>query len=462
MQTIWAKQALTPTGWQRDVSVAIGSDGRIDSVTADTAAHTAAEGERVDCLIPAPVNAHSHAFQRAMTGMTEYRGANGQDNSQDSFWSWRRLMFRFLQALDPDQVEAIAAYVQMEMLEAGYATNVEFHYLHQGPGGTPYNRLSEMSSRIAAAAAQTGIGLTLLPVFYQYGGLDQRPLAAGQDRFGNDLDRFTQLVGECGSLVDEGPDDWALGIAPHSLRAVAPDDLKQLANLFPDGPIHMHVAEQIPEVEEVQSALGQRPVEWVLDNLHPSARWHFIHLTQMVRHETEALAKTGATAVLCPMTEANLGDGIFDGVAWLRENGQIAIGSDSNIRISLSGELRQLEYSQRLRDHSRAALATVEKPTGRRLFDAACQGGAASAQRQTGRIEAGQWADLTAIALDHADLEGLGGDAILDAFIFARDDSVITDVWSAGRHMVKEGQHIHRAGIDQAYRQTIRQLRDVS
>ncbi|MEO0393805.1 MAG: amidohydrolase family protein, partial [Pseudomonadota bacterium] len=246
MQRIWAKHALTPTGWQEHVAVTIDTQGRIVSVTENAASDgQCGDWQSVDCLLPAPVNAHSHGFQRAMAGMTEYRGAD----DHDSFWSWRRLMFQFLEALDPDQVEAITAYVQMEMLEAGFATNVEFHYLHHGPGGRPYDRLSEMSGRVTRAASLTGIGLTLLPVFYQYGGLDQRALMAGQERFGNDRDQFLRLMDECRSLIEAGASDWSLGAAPHSLRAVSPYDLKALADLLPDGPIHMHVAEQIPEVE---------------------------------------------------------------------------------------------------------------------------------------------------------------------------------------------------------------------
>jgi len=452
-ETLWSPCALLPDGWAKDVSVTIDDAGRIASVRSGSPA----EGRHAGILLPAPANAHSHAFQRAMAGLTERRGPD----PQDSFWTWRRLMYRFLDALDPDQVEAIAALVQMEMLEAGYAANVEFHYLHHQPGGAPYDDLSEMAQRIAAAAARTGIGLTLLPVHYQYGGCDKSPLGPGQARFGNDLDRFTRLVEQSRCALAHLPDDAALGIAPHSLRAIDPTDLPDLHTLANGAPLHMHLAEQIAEVEAVQAALGARPVEWLLENADVDARWCLIHCTQMQPHETTALARTGAVAGLCPLTEANLGDGIFDAVRWFDAGGRIAIGSDSNIRISLVEELQQLEYSQRLRDRSRAALATGCASTGRRLFDAACAGGALAAGRVGGAIAPGQWADLIGLDPAHVNLAGRQGDRVLDSFIFAHDGRMIRDVWSAGRHMVREGRHIDRDAITRAYARAMAPLRDL-
>ncbi len=449
--TLWSSCALLPGGWARDVTVKINADGRIASVAADTAP----SGQRKGILLPAPVNAHSHSFQRAMAGLTERRGPD----PRDSFWTWRRLMYRFLDRLDPGQVEAITALVQMEMLEAGFATNVEFHYLHHQPGGAPYDDLSEMGQRIAAAAGQTGIGLTLLPVHYQYGGCGRSPLGPGQQRFGTDLEQFARLVAESRSALATLPPDTGLGIAPHSLRAIDPANLDALQALAEGRVVHMHLAEQVAEVEEVQAALGARPVEWLLANAEPDARWCLIHCTQMLPHETVALARSGAIAGLCPITEASLGDGIFDGVRWFEAGGRIAIGSDSNIRISLSEELRQLEYSQRLRDRSRAALAAPEASTGRRLFESASRGGATAAGRSCGSIAEGQWADLLSLDPCHIDLEGLEGDTLFDSFVFAGDRGMISDVWSAGRHMVREGRHIARDEITSAYGRAARQLR---
>lgn len=452
MKTLWSPRALLPDGWATDVTVTIRADGRIASVQAGTQP----SGERVGLLLPAPVNAHSHAFQRAMAGLTETRGPD----PRDTFWTWRRLMYRFLDRLTPDHVQAIAALVQMEMLEAGYATNVEFHYLHHQPGGVPYDTLSEMAQRIAAATSQTGIGLTLLPVQYQFGGCDGRALGPGQIRFGNDPDRFTRLAEDSRAALKTLPPDAGFGVAPHSLRAVAPQDAMRAPELAAGGPVHMHLAEQVAEVEEVEAAHGKRPVEWALDNLDLGPNWCLIHCTQMQAHETTGLAETGAIAGLCPITESNLGDGIFDGVRWLSAGGRIAVGSDSNIRISLSEELRTLDYSQRLRDRSRAALATPETSTARTMFDAICAGGAQAAGRQTGRIALGHWADLMTLDADHVDLAGQSGDTLLDIYVFAGSDAMVRDVWSAGRHMVHQGRHVEREAILRAYATTMQTLRD--
>ncbi len=452
MNTVWAETALLPTGWASDVRIDINASGMIIDVKQDTLA----VGEQTSFLLPSPANAHSHAFQRAMAGLTERRGPN----PRDSFWTWRKLMFHFLDRLTPEHVEAITAFVQMEMLEAGYSTNAEFHYLHHQPGGVPYDNLAETSERIAAAADQTGIGLCLLPVHYEFGGCDGRALTAGQIRFGNDIDRFNALHYGAVSALSSLPKDTGYGVAPHSLRAISVENLQSYGALFPTGPIHMHLAEQLPEVDEVQKQWGQRPVEWALDNMELDERWCLIHCTQMTRQETVSLAQSGAVAGLCPITESNLGDGIFDAVRWMDSGGIIAVGSDSNIRIALSEELRTLDYSQRLRDGTRAALASSKYSTGRCIFEGILKGGAQATQRKTGRLEVGYWADMLTLDTSSEHLWGRANDTTLDAWIFAGDDRLVTDVWSAGRHMVKDGQHIARANIVAAYRQTIDALKD--
>ncbi|MFL4469203.1 formimidoylglutamate deiminase [Tateyamaria armeniaca] len=452
MQTIWAETALLPDGWASAVRVDVLDDGRIGAVTKQVEP----TGTRVPCLLPAPVNVHSHAFQRAMAGLTERRGPH----ASDSFWTWRQLMFRFLDRLTPDHIEAITALVQMEMLEAGYATNTEFHYLHHRPGGVPYDNPAETSVRICAATSLTGIGLTLLPVHYEFGGCDGRGLGPGQIRFGNTLDQFQTLHEAACDAMQHLTPDANLGVAPHSLRAVSAQDLATYATLFPNGPIHMHLAEQRAEVEEVEHHWNARPVTWALDNMDLSDRWCLIHCTQMTPDETSRLAKSGAIAGLCPITESSLGDGIFDAVRWCDAGGTFAIGSDSNIRIALGEELRTLEYSQRLRDGSRAALATADTSTGRRMFDAILHGGARAAGRQTGQITAGFWADLMTLDTTSEHLYDRAQDATLDAWIFAGDDRLVKDVWAAGRHMVQDGTHIKRAQIVAAYKGTIDALKD--
>ena len=452
MSVIWAEQALTAKGWARDVKVEIDDAGRISGVTPGSAA----QGTRVATLLPAPVNVHSHAFQRAMAGLTERRGPD----PRDTFWTWRQLMFAFLDRLTPDDVQAIAAFVQMEMLEAGYACNAEFHYLHHAPGGAHYDDLAEMSGRIVSAAEETGIGLTLLPVHYQYGGCDRRALGPGQIRFGNDIDRFAELWAKAGDMIAGHRADAVIGVAPHSLRAVSGEGLAACIEMAGKRPLHMHLAEQLAEVEEVRAAWRRRPVEHLLEVAEPRSSWCLIHCTQMLPHETVGLAETGAVAGLCPLTESNLGDGIFDGMRWADAGGRIAIGSDSNIRIALAEELRVLDHSQRLRDHTRAAFATPEQSTGRRLYEEILRGGAHAAGRGRAGIAIGNWADLLGLDGGHVDLEAREGDTLLDCWIFAGDDRMVRDVWSAGRHLVSDGQHMAREAITQRYRTTIAGLRD--
>lgn len=451
MQIIHAKQCLTPDGWQRDIEVMISAEGRIISVGPQdkTPTHHAA------LLLPAPLNLHSHAFQRAMAGLTEARGPD----PRDSFWSWRRLMYKFLDQLTPDDVEAIAALVFMEILEAGYGAVAEFHYLHHDVGGVPYDNLAEMSERMVSAAANTGIGLTLLPVHYQFGGCDLRPLNGGQQRFGNDVDRFLRLHADAVSAVSSGHGDYVVGVAPHSLRAVDPTGLRTILEQSKSGPIHMHLAEQVAEVDEVVVHLKARPTEWLLANHPVDDRWCLIHCTQMTAAETIALAGTGAVAGLCPLTESNLGDGIFNGTTFLGQGGRIGFGSDSNVHIALFEELKTLEYSQRLRDLSRAALARQDHSTGRVLYEAAAKGGAQAGGRDSGSVEPGRWADLVGLDNDNQWLCNRHGDAVLDSLIFGGGgQACVRDVWSAGRHVVSEGRHFRRDAVISNFKKTMSHL----
>ncbi|MEO1284709.1 MAG: formimidoylglutamate deiminase [Pseudomonadota bacterium] len=450
MQKIIAKQALTQSGWEANVEIAI-DEGRIAHV------RPAAEGAiaTVRLALPAPPNLHSHSFQRAMSGLTEARGPD----PSDSFWTWRRLMYRFLDQLTPDQVQAIAAQVFLEMLEAGYSSVAEFHYLHHEAGGVPYANLGELSERIVMAAKEVGIGLTLLPVLYQYGGLDKRPLAGGQRRFGNDPDQFARLHAGATQAVKSGPADFNIGVAPHSLRAVDRIGLDRAISLARNGPIHMHLAEQDAEVAEVQEFLGARPTEWVLSHHEVDPRWCLIHCTQMTARETQALAASGAVAGLCPITEANLGDGTFNATEYLGHGGKIGVGSDSNVHISLFEELKSLEYSQRLRDKTRAALATSDRSTGRVLFDAAVAGGAQASRRDSGVLAPGKLADILALDLDNEWGANRSGDMALDTLVFGGNGQrCISDVWSAGRHVVKLGRHIAREQIARAFTATMAEL----
>jgi formimidoylglutamate deiminase len=411
-------------------------------------------GQGHGVLLPAPVNLHSHTFQRAMAGLTEARTAG-----QDSFWTWRALMYRFLDSLSPDDVQAIAAQAMVEMAEAGFAAVCEFHYLHHPVGGGTYADPAEMSARMAEAARDSGLGLTHLPVIYEQGGVDGRPLGGGQLRFGSSPEVYsTVLQGATQAL--SGLPDAVLGVAPHSLRAVSRGTLDRVAGMT-TGPVHIHIAEQVAEVAEVQAAWGARPVEWAVANLALDERWCMIHATQMTPAETAALANTGAVAGLCPITEANLGDGVFDAPGWLGAAGVFGVGTDSNVRISLAEELRVLEYSQRLSLKARAVLADA-RSTGRLLWEEAARGGAQAAGRPSGAIAVGNWADLVALDTGDLRLEGLAGDQLLDAFVFAGRDGLVSDLWSAGRHIVREGRHVAREEVATRFRATMHRLRDLS
>ena len=450
MSKIYARQALTPDGWANNLCIEI-SDGRIGRISD----YKGGGHQLVDLLLPAPVNLHSHTFQRAMAGLTESRGPN----STDSFWTWRQSMYRFLNQLTPEQVQAIAELAFMEMLEAGYGAVAEFHYLHHHIDGAPYHNLTEMAERIIAAAQQTGIGLTLLPVLYMQGGSDGRPLQGGQKRFGCDWDLFGKLHEGSAKALSEGPDDHTIGIAPHSLRAVTPEALARIREICPDGPIHMHLAEQVAEVKEVQAYLGARPVEWLLANADVGSDWCLIHCTQMNDSETGGLAASRAVAGLCPITESSLGDGIFNGINFRDSGGHFGVGSDSNIHIALWEELATLDYSQRLRDLSRAAMATPDRSTGRYLFDAASSAGTQAAKRFSGQIAEGKIADLMAVSTDNEFLCNRSGDAVLDSLIFTgRGRNCVTDLWSAGRHMVRDGRHIRRESVVARFMEVLKQL----
>jgi formiminoglutamate deiminase len=452
MQTIFARQARTPSGWVQNVRLRI-ENGAIAKITANAAP---GDGDaRVDTLLPGLANLHSHSFQRAMAGMSEYRAAG-----QDSFWTWRQLMYRFLDHLSPEQYQTIAALTFMEMLEAGYSAVGEFHYVHHQPGGAPYDDPAELSNRVFAAAAETGIGLTHLPVLYSYGGAGQQPLTGGQLRFGNSVDGFTDLVAQVRRNADRDlPADTRVGIAPHSLRATSPEDLAEVLKIQDGAPVHIHIAEQPAEVKDIQDWLGSRPVEWLLNNAPVGKDWCLIHATHMTEAETRTMATSGAVAGLCPITEANLGDGPFNGAEYLGNGGRFGIGSDSNIRIALSEELRQLEYSQRLRDLARNVMTPGPGSVGDTLYLGAARGGAQALGRAAGQIETGALADLVAIDTSLPALCALTPEQLLDGLCFAAGDGAVTDVWSAGRHQVKQGRHVGREQILAAFRDTVQSLR---
>lgn len=443
--TIHAKSALLADGWASNVRIDI--DGaRIAGLTKD--ADASPGHDRRDVVVPALANLHSHAFQRAMAGLAETRGP-----SDDSFWSWRTTMYRFALSMTPDHVEAVAAQLYMEMLEAGYSRVGEFHYLHNDSDGGHYEDIAEMAGRIAAASAEAGIGLTLLPVFYAHSGFGGQTPIEGQRRFIHSPESFGRLMERCAALVHALP-GAVLGIAPHSLRAATEDELRAVLPLAGTGPIHIHVAEQVKEVEDSLVFSGARPVEWLIDNMPVDGRWCFIHATHMTDDETRRMARSGAVAGLCPITEANLGDGVFNAPLFLGEGGRYGVGSDSNVLISLPEELRVLEYSQRLTRRARNVIADPGGSTGRKLFDGVRIGGNAALQSSTG-LEVGGDADI--VALDVSAAAHVEGDQLLDHWIFAGGITVDA-VWAGGRKRVEGGRHLHREAITRRFRTVMTDL----
>jgi formimidoylglutamate deiminase len=435
--------ALLPGGWAADVGIDV-TDGVVEAVALGASSVDRARIKGI--VLPGLPNLHCHAFQRAMAGLAETRGP-----ANDSFWTWRQIMYRFLSKLTPDDVEAIAAFAYMEMLEAGFTSVGEFHYLHHDPAGAPYADISEMSWRIASAAKQTGIGLTLLPSFYANGTFGGAPPLEGQRRFINSPSQFAKLLEGAQRALSEVK-DARLGIAPHSLRAVTPDSLREVVSLLPDGPIHIHAAEQTKEVNDCLAWSGLRPVEWLLANHDVGPRWCLIHATQMTPDETAASAKSGAVAGLCPITEASLGDGIFDGVRYVGLGGRFGVGTDSNIEITAPGELKQLEYAQRLQTRGRNVLAQNEgESSGRRLYASALEGGTQALQRKIGALAPGCRADFVVLDENHPDLAAPMGDGWLDAFVFVAGRTAIRDVYVGGEQVVSDGRHHMRSEITRRF-----------
>ena len=449
---LWFETALVAGEWRDGVRITH-RDGVIVAVDQSP---PEAHDERGTIAVPGLGNVHSHAFQRGMAGLAERCEAGGDE--ADSFWTWRKVMYGFLERLGPEDVEAIAAMAYVEMLECGFTRVGEFHYLHHDPDGRPYDDPAEMATRVAAAADATGVALTLLPVFYAHGGFGGAPPSAGQRRFVNDVDDFADLRAACRRAVAR-LDGGVVGWAPHSLRAATPPQIRRLASDDGGGPVHIHVAEQPAEVADCVAAHGARPVDWLMDAVGVDDRWCLVHATHVSATEVDRIGRSGAVVGLCPITEANLGDGLFPARAFLATGGRIAIGSDSNVLIDAQEELRLLEYGQRLRDGMRGRLAGDERRSvGGRLFREAFAGGAAALGTPRGDIAAGRPLDLVSLDGAHPSLAGRRGDALLDGWIFAARGGAVDGVWRAGRKLVSGGRHHAREAVAARYRRRLRDL----
>jgi formimidoylglutamate deiminase len=462
MQTevLFADRALLPDGWRRNVRIEIAGDGYLSAVLPDAA--PAGAPHAGGPVIPGMPNLHSHAFQRAMAGLAERVRVDAEAGPEagredDSFWTWREVMYGFVRRLGPDEVEAIAAQLYVEMLKAGYTAVGEFHYLHHDPEGRPYADRAEMSRRIIAAAMRSGIGLTHLPVLYAHGGFGSQPAGEGQRRFVNGPEDFLSILEALHQDLRDDP-QVHLGIAPHSLRAVTPEELAAvlagLDRLDPLAPVHVHVAEQQREVRECIEWSGLRPVEWLVRSQDIGPRWCLVHATHVTEEEALALARSGAVVGLCPTTEANLGDGVFPAEAYLAAGGLFGIGSDSHISVSPIEELRWLEYAQRLTQRRRNLLAGgAEAPSvGARLYRGALDGGARALGRPIGRLAPGYRADLLVLDADRPALIGRDDDLLLDALVFAGNENPVADVMVGGRWLVRDGRHFEEEQILAGYR----------
>ncbi|MGP9820461.1 formimidoylglutamate deiminase [Salinarimonas sp. NSM] len=454
MRALVFDYALTPDGWARDVGVDV-EGGTIRAVVPGAGS---GGRERIrGAALPGMPNLHSHTFQRAMAGLSETRGP-----TDDSFWTWRKVMYAFLGSLDPDDVEAIAAFAFLEMLESGFTAVAEFHYLHHDPQGRPYAERSELAQRIVAAAGAVGIGLTLLPVHYAQGGFGAAPPEHGQRRFVDDVEGLMRIADGVRPALAALP-NARLGIAPHSLRATTPESLATLLAANPVGPVHIHVAEQVKEVEDCLAWSGARPVAWLLDNAPVDARWCLIHATHLDASEQARLAACGAVAGLCPITEANLGDGVFPASEVLGAGGRFGVGTDSNVEISAFGELRQLEYGQRLTRRARNVLAgEAGRSTGRRLWEGALAGGAQALGLPIGALAPGLRADIVTLDLDHPDLGRAVGDRTLDTAVFCLGRAAVRDVLVGGERVVENGRHRARERVAPRYAARVARLAELA
>jgi formimidoylglutamate deiminase len=454
MADLYFQKAFLDGAWATDVRIALTPDGDFDSVV------SGADPEDADHIggvaVPGVPNLHSHAFQRALAGLTERGSERG-----DTFWSWRERMYRFLRRLGPEDVEAIAAQLYSELLRHGYTAVSEFHYLRNDPAGHSYEDPVELGRRLLSAGRRAGIGMTILPVLYRTGGFGGAPPSPEQARFLASVDELLTDVRTLAASAD-GHDN-RVGLGLHSLRAVPPDDMTaavwSMTELDSSAPIHIHAAEQLGEVEACMAWSGARPIEWLLANAGVDSRWCVVHATHMIDAEVAGLAGSGAVAGLCPTTEANLGDGLFRFRDYATRGGIWGVGTDSHVSVSPVADLRLLEYGQRLvRRERNVAAGASDRSTGRTLLEAAWSGGAQACGRKLGRISRGARADLVVLDPDHPALVGRDGDDLLDSWVFSGEDSPVRDVMVGGQWVVRDGRHAREEQISRAYRAAMKRI----
>ncbi|MBS7660661.1 formimidoylglutamate deiminase [Pseudomonas lalucatii] len=452
MPAFFAARALLAEGWAQNVRFEVDAAGYLEKITANGSEEGAQR--LAGPVLPGMPNLHSHAFQRAMAGLAEVAA-----HPDDSFWTWRDLMYRLVERLDPEQFEVVARQLYIEMLKSGYTSVAEFHYVHHDSRGQAYADPAELALRIASAAQDAGIGLTLLPVLYSHAGFGGQAPSAGQRRFVHGTDSYLKLVERLRPELAGRPGQH-LGLCFHSLRAVTPQQIAAvLAAERSDCPIHIHIAEQQKEVSDCLTWSGRRPLQWLYEHVAVDRRWCLVHATHANPEEVRCMARSEAVAGLCLTTEANLGDGIFPAVDYLAQGGRLGIGSDSHVSVSVAEELRWLEYGQRLRDQKRNRIYRRDQPTiGRSLFDAAAAGGAQALGQPVGGLAVGKRADLLVLDGDDPYIATAQGDAILNRWLFAGGDRQVRDVLVAGRWVIREGRHAAQEQTQQAFARVLRQM----
>ena len=456
-QTLWSTSALLAEGWANNVEIEIDNSGNIEAVHTNTPYKS---GDRHAVLIPGIPNVHSHAHQRAMSGLGEKAGL-AADGSADSFWTWRKVMYHYLERIQPEHLFHISSQLYLEMLKRGYTCVGEFQYLHHNTDGKAYLNRAEMSLQCLQAANEVGLGFTALPVLYRYGGFGNAEPLDGQKRFLNDADGFIEIVNALQNAT-RGNGNHSVGIAPHSLRAINQSLLTDVINqlgIDELAAVHIHIAEQTKEVDDCQSWSGSRPVQWLFDHFDVDQNWCLIHATHMDSKETRQMAESGSVAGLCPTTEANLGDGFFNAIEYFPAKGNWAIGSDSHISIDPVEELRWLEYGHRLQSRGRNLLVSEQqKNTGSNLLDGALRGGAMACGRKIGQIATGYRADFVVLDELHPRLHGRSEDSLIDSWIFSGNENLVKDVYVGGKRIIENGHHANEELINQNYRQTLDSL----
>ncbi|MDG1438798.1 MAG: formimidoylglutamate deiminase [Emcibacteraceae bacterium] len=444
MKRIIFENAYLASGWSKNVLIELDDKGKITAITPKYKG----DGQSVSgYALPGINNIHSHAFQRAMAGLAEY-----STSATDSFWTWRDIMYKFAEKISADDLKAIAAQLYLEMLKAGYVSVSEFHYLHNAPDGA-----MDMSRAIMAAANDAGLGLCHLPVLYMASGFGGKPLNDKQKQFGHSTDEYLKLL----ETLKPKNENQHLGICFHSLRAVPEDALKEVLKNNPtNGPIHIHIAEQMAEVNDSIAFSGKRPVEWLYDQADVDDRWCLIHATHLTDDEVSMMAKSGAIAGICPTTEANLGDGLFPLKSYLDQGGKIAIGSDSHISVSVTEELRLLEYGQRLASLGRnVAVSETQKHTGTNLYQLSLQGGAQASKFNNGAIEVGKRADIVVLDDKSPLLMGSPKNSIIDRYIFNGNQNMVKDVFVMGKHVIQDYHHTKEQEILNDFKKTVERLK---